>query len=108
VLNGFRHEHKNISGKTSSSELRGAVEAVGIDGNQTARVGGRCHTRAVTHSSPTHARCTATWGYVRPEKRTVEGHAGTAAVAAKGRSLSQISHELDGRCGTIAPNLDTQ
>ena len=31
-----------------------------------------------------------------------------AAVAAKGRSLSQVSHELTGRYGTMAAILDTQ
>src|SRR5512142_2664427 len=41
-------------------------------------------------------------GYVQPEKQTVEGRADTAAGAAMGRDLSQISHRLTGRHWTVA------
>jgi hypothetical protein len=53
-------------------------------------------------------RSAATWEYARPEKRTVEGRASTGAVAAKGRSLSQFSHGLTGRCGTTASMPDAR
>ena len=43
-----------------------------------------------------------------PEKRKVEGRADTAAVAAKGRNLSQLSHGLTGRYGTMASMPDTR
>src|ERR1039458_1845807 len=45
-------------------------------------------------------------GYATPEKRKVEGRADTAAVAAKGGNLSQLSHGLAGRYRTMAPVPD--
>jgi hypothetical protein len=42
------------------------------------------------------------------EKRTVDGRADTATVPAKGRGLSQVSHGLDGRDGTMTSIPDAQ
>ena len=43
-----------------------------------------------------------------PRKQKIESRVSTAAVAAKGRDLSQLSHELTGRCRTVASIPDTQ
>jgi hypothetical protein len=57
---------------------------------------------------PSHARLSSpSWAFATPEKRTVEGRASAPAVAAKGRSLSQFSHGLTGRYGTMASMPDT-
>ena len=50
----------------------------------------------------------ATWGYVRPEKQTVEGAADAAVVVGKDGNLSWLSHELTGRYRTTASVLDTR
>ena len=46
--------------------------------------------------------------YATPEKQTVEGRTDTTAGAAKGWDLSQISHRLTGRYGTMASMPDTR
>jgi hypothetical protein len=47
-------------------------------------------------------------GYATPEKRKVEGRADTAAVAAKGGNLSQLSHGLTGRYRNMASMPDAR
>ena len=50
----------------------------------------------------------ANLAYARPEKQTVAGHAAAAAMLATGTHLSQISHGLTGRYGTVASYPDTR
>ena len=64
------------------------------------------HTWTATANNARTIR--ANLGYVRPEKRTVDGPARAAAVAAKGGRLSRLSHRLTGRYRTIASLPDTR
>lgn len=61
----------------------------------------RAATAHDTRTIPGHLGC------ARSEKQTVEGRADRAAGAAIGRDLSQISHGLTGRYGTMPSMPDT-
>ena len=86
------------------AHLRGAQRRI-AKVTATAAANGYQQRPATAHNSHT---IRANLAYARPEKQTVVACVSPAAVAAKGSDLSQLSHELTGRCRTTASMSDTQ